>query len=424
MSGTSEKNKYTYATATSFGNHNPNKIGDLLAEAILDKLYEDAAQTSFPLDQVYLKISVTVFQDTISLFGELRGPKTFYMSDPNNSEEVFLDDVGAGVINVAYLHQVVSETMRKLEINLNWLDWKTFTFNCNILSQPFNVKICTNSDVTVVGYACSDNKDGIPAAVYYSEKVVKEIERKIKEKDCHTLTNDIAVTLVAEYINGHFHSFVRADVSVTNQEYHSDLSGYEQGIVSSAIETALVGITSFNRQPHPLFDKDRFWSITANTKTFLGTSNSIDVAGNYGSSAPTTVGSFGMSANFTEKFGTYLSRFLAKEIVQSGMANAATLTMSYNRCESIPTFMVVDLHGTGAMPEEKFLEVLHGERVTYIAERVTMPEGLDLYRPIFLNAAMEGRKDVKTNTVNVSDLVYKAWEEFAASGEECVNCKV
>jgi S-adenosylmethionine synthetase len=59
-----------------------------------------------------------------------------------------------------------------------------------------------------------------------------------------------------------------------------------------------------------------------------------------------------------DRSAAYAARYLAKNVVAAGLADRCTIQLSYARDTAKPLSIYVDLHGTGAVAEEKLELVL------------------------------------------------------------------
>jgi S-adenosylmethionine synthetase len=88
-----------------------------------------------------------------------------------------------------------------------------------------------------------------------------------------------------------------------------------------------------------------------------------------------------------DRSAAYAARYLAKNIVAAGLADKATLQLSYAIGVARPLSIYIDTHGTGKVPEDKL------ERIVSEAMDLT-PRGirkhLDLNKPIYARTAAYG----------------------------------
>ena len=108
----------------------------------------------------------------------------------------------------------------------------------------------------------------------------------------------------------------------------------------------------------------------------------------YGGAAPHGGGAFsGKDSTKVDRSAAYAARYLAKNVVASGLADRCTIQLSYAIGVAEPLSVYVDTHGTGKVDEavlEKVLPQLMNLKPRGIREH------LDLNKPIFARTAAYG----------------------------------
>ena len=108
----------------------------------------------------------------------------------------------------------------------------------------------------------------------------------------------------------------------------------------------------------------------------------------YGGAAPHGGGAFsGKDPTKVDRSAAYAARYLAKNVVAAGLADRATIQLSYAIGVAKPLSIYVDLHGTGNVEEAK-LETVLGE-VLDLSPRGIRTH-LHLNRPIYARTAAYG----------------------------------
>ncbi|MBL4767219.1 MAG: methionine adenosyltransferase, partial [Rhodobacteraceae bacterium] len=108
----------------------------------------------------------------------------------------------------------------------------------------------------------------------------------------------------------------------------------------------------------------------------------------YGGAAPHGGGAFsGKDPTKVDRSAAYAARYVAKNIVASGMAERCTLQLSYAIGVSKPLSIYVDTHGTGQVPDAEIEKAIG--RVIDLTPR-GIREHLQLNRPIYQRTAAYG----------------------------------
>jgi len=108
----------------------------------------------------------------------------------------------------------------------------------------------------------------------------------------------------------------------------------------------------------------------------------------YGGAAPHGGGAFsGKDSTKVDRSAAYAARYLAKNVVASGVADRCTIQLAYAIGVAEPLSVYVDLHGTGQVDEAK-LERLLPEIMNLKPRGIR--QHLDLNKPIFARTAAYG----------------------------------
>ena len=131
----------------------------------------------------------------------------------------------------------------------------------------------------------------------------------------------------------------------------------------------------------------------------------------YGGYARHGGGAFsGKDATKVDRSGAYAARYVAKNIVASGLADKCEVQLAYAIGVAHPVSISVDTFGTGKLSEEKFIELVRGNFDLRPAGLIKM---LDLRRPIYKQTAAYGhfgRTDI--------DLPWERTDKAAALKEQ------
>jgi S-adenosylmethionine synthetase len=108
----------------------------------------------------------------------------------------------------------------------------------------------------------------------------------------------------------------------------------------------------------------------------------------YGGAAPHGGGAFsGKDPTKVDRSAAYAARYLAKNVVAAGLADRATIQLSYAIGVAQPLSIYVDLHGTGTVSEEK-LELALGKVMDLTPRGIRTH--LDLNKPIYAKTSAYG----------------------------------
>jgi S-adenosylmethionine synthetase len=113
-------------------------------------------------------------------------------------------------------------------------------------------------------------------------------------------------------------------------------------------------------------------------------SSSIPIAAPHGGGAFS-----GKDPTKVDRSAAYAARYLAKNVVAAGLAERATIQLSYAIGVAQPLSIYVDLHGTGTVDEAAIEAALSGGKVMDLTPRGIRTH-LDLNKPIYAKTSAYG----------------------------------
>jgi len=108
----------------------------------------------------------------------------------------------------------------------------------------------------------------------------------------------------------------------------------------------------------------------------------------YGGYAPHGGGAFsGKDPTKVDRSAAYMARYIAKNIVASGLADKCTVQLAYAIGVAEPVSVLVDTHGTGTIEDDRIAEIV---KQNFELTPKGIIETLDLRRPIYKATARFG----------------------------------
>jgi S-adenosylmethionine synthetase len=112
------------------------------------------------------------------------------------------------------------------------------------------------------------------------------------------------------------------------------------------------------------------------------------IVDSYGGIARHGGGAFsGKDPTKVDRSGAYAARYVAKNIVAGGLAERVEVQLSYAIGVAEPTSIAVETFGTGRIPDERILELVHAH---FDLRPAAIIRNLDLRRPIYQATAAYG----------------------------------
>ena len=235
------------------------------------------------------------------------------------------------------------------------------------------------------GYACRETPALMPAPLFYSHKILKllaDARHAGKEK---TLLPDAKSQVTLRYVNGVPVEATQIVLS-TQHALESQTSADIRKIVEPYIRQAL---------PAEWINAKTVWHINPTGSFVIGgpdgdcglTGRKI-IVDTYGGAAPHGGGAFsGKDSTKVDRSAAYAARYLAKNVVASGLADRCTIQLAYAIGVAEPLSVYVDTHGTGKVDEAKLEAIL--PQLMNLKPR-GIREHLDLNKPIYARTAAYG----------------------------------
>ena len=360
-----EKLKYDF-TSESVSEGHPDKVCDKISDAILDELIRIDHQA---------RVGCEVFATTnqVVVGGEVGLKNTMKIEDLS---ELVIETVRSTVKNIGYEQK-----------GFHWNELKIL----NLLHQQ-SPDIAQGVDREgagdqgiMFGYAVNETPELMPAPLQYSQAILKRlsIARKNELKD--KLGPDSKSQLTVNYINGIPQSIKSIVVSIQHFDEKLTSENIKEIISPYILETL----------PDGWINKNTIWHVNPTGKFVIGgpdgdaglTGRKI-IVDTYGGSAPHGGGAFsGKDPTKVDRSAAYAARYLAKNIVSSGLATKCVIQLSYAIGVSQPLSIFLNTFNSNTVPEKKIIDSI-------FKSMDLSPSGiikhLNLQKPIYSKTAAYG----------------------------------
>jgi S-adenosylmethionine synthetase len=235
------------------------------------------------------------------------------------------------------------------------------------------------------GYATTETEELMPAPIQYAHAILHRLAEVRKDGTEPTLRPDAKSQVSLRYANGKPVE-VTSIVLSTQHALESQTSGDIRAIVEPYIREVL---------PSGLITANTEWWVNP-TGTFViggpdgdaGLTGRKIIVDTYGGAAPHGGGAFsGKDPTKVDRSAAYASRYLAKNVVASGIAEKCTIQLSYAIGVAKPLSIYADLHGTGEVDPAALEKVL--EQIMDLTPR-GIRQHLGMNRPIYERTAAYG----------------------------------
>ena len=382
-------------TSESVSEGHPDKVCDRISDEIVDLVFREAKKTGMDPAQVRIACETLATTNRVVIAGEVRVPETLLKKDKQGN--IVRDAAGNPIVNPAKFKSTARKAIRSIGYEQAGFHWKTCRVDVLLHGQSADiaqgVDESGNKDVgagdqgIMFGYAARETPELLPAPIYYAHKILAVLTeaRKANNGPAGVLGPDAKSQVTVKYENG-------VPVGVTQivlstQHLDGDLTSSDvRKIVEPYIRDAL---------PQGWIDDETVWHINPTGKFVVGgpdgdaglTGRKI-IVDTYGGAAPHGGGAFsGKDPTKVDRSAAYAARYLAKNVVAAGLADRATIQLSYAIGVAQPLSIYVDLHNTGKV-EESVVEKALGQVMDLTPRGIRTH--LDLNRPIYAKTAAYG----------------------------------
>lgn len=234
------------------------------------------------------------------------------------------------------------------------------------------------------GYACRETEEYLPLPIAAAHALTRRLAFVRKERILDFLMPDGKSQVSVEYEDGRPK---RIDtIVVSSQHIDIPMEQVREGIIREVILPAI--------DPRLLDDKTKIFVnptgrfVIGGPRGDSGLTGRKIIVDTYGGYARHGGGAFsGKDPTKVDRSAAYMARYIAKNIVASGLARRCHIELAYAIGVSEPVSVLVDTQGTGKISDEKLSEIV--TRVFDLRPGKIITH-LDLRRPIYEQTAAYG----------------------------------
>jgi S-adenosylmethionine synthetase len=382
-------------TSESVSEGHPDKVCDRISDEIVDLVFREAKKTGMDPAKVRIACETLATTNRVVIAGEVRVPETLLKRGKDG--EIVKDASGAPVVNPSKFKSAARKAIRAIGYEQSGFHWKTCKIDVLLHGQSADIAAGVdesgNKDVgagdqgIMFGYASRETPELLPAPIYYAHKILETLTnaRKSGEGEAIKLGPDAKSQVTVQYEDGKPVGVTQ--IVLSTQHLDPDLTSQDvRRIVEPFVRAAL---------PEGWITDKTVWHVNPTGKFVIGgpdgdaglTGRKI-IVDTYGGAAPHGGGAFsGKDPTKVDRSAAYAARYLAKNVVAAGLADRATIQLSYAIGVAQPLSIYVDLHGTGKVEESRLEGAL--AQVFDLSPRGIRTH-LDLNKPIYAKTSAYG----------------------------------
>lgn len=242
------------------------------------------------------------------------------------------------------------------------------------------------------GYACNETPELMPLPIHMAHRLVERLAEARQKRKLPWLRPDGKSQVTIEYVGERptrVHTVVistQHDESVLDKKKDSISEKAKREIIEQVIRPCI---------PKKLWNDDIVFHINPTGKFVVGgphgdtglTGRKI-IVDSYGGRGAHGGGAFsGKDPSKVDRSACYMGRYIAKNIVAAGLAEAAEVQLAYAIGVANPVSVTVSTEGTAAIPEDQIAELV---REQFPLTPRGIIKHLDLLRPIYKQTARHG----------------------------------
>ena len=379
-------------SSESVGEGHPDKVADLISDSVLDACLAQDKESRVACETL-------VKSNQVVVAGEITTRATL------NYEQIIRD----AIRDIGYVN----------DDDVFHAD-KVFIHNCLTrqspdIAQGVDARAAEGKDTAeqgagdqglMFGYACNETPEMMPTAIMFAHRLGRELTKLRKAGVVGWLRPDAKSQVSIRYEND---KPVRVENVVISTQHaahakHADIRDFlVEHVVRKVIPASMMDSdTRFYINPTGRF-------VVGGPEGDCGLTGRKIIVDTYGGWGRHGGGAFsGKDPSKVDRSAAYMCRWVAKNVVASGLSEICELQVAYAIGYPEPVSVWVDTMGTGKVPDDVISEAV---RKVFSFKPAAIVRQLDLLRPIYrqtTNYGHFGKSDMPWEQTNMVDALLKA----------------
>ncbi len=379
-------NKNYIFSSESVGEGHPDKVCDTISDAVLDAHLAQDPRSRVACE-TYAKSNMVVVGGEIT----------------SEAEVQINEIVREAIAEIGYVHDDDVFHAEKVFIT------NLVTRQSPDISQGVDAKAAEGKDTAeqgagdqglMFGFACDETPELMPAPIMFAHRLGRELNRVRKAGKVAWLRPDSKTQVSVQYENGKPVRIVNVVVSTQHADNvkHKEIREF---IIKEIVLKVLPGEMLDKKTQFLINPTGRF--VVGGPQGDTGLTGRKIIVDSYGGTGRHGGGAFsGKDPSKVDRSAAYMGRYVAKNIVASGLATRAEIQFAYAIGYPDPVSICVDTFGTGIVSDEKIEQAVSE---VFNFKPAAIIKQLNLLRPIYSKTTNYGHFG------KIDDLNSLTWEK-------------
>ncbi len=353
-------------TSESVSEGHPDKVCDRISDAIVDLYLAHDAEARVAAETL-------TTTNRIVLAGEVRGPNS---------------------VTSALIEEAARNAVRDIGYEQDGFHWRHASLENFIHAQSPDIAQGVDAEGNkdegagdqgiMFGFACRETKALMPAPIHLSHRILHRMAQARKNGGQPQFGPDAKSQVTLRYEDG---KPVAANSIVVSTQHVEGLDQQEvREMVRPFVLDVLPGGWMCPEEEFYVNPTGRF--VIGGPDGDAGLTGRKIIVDTYGGAAPHGGGAFsGKDPTKVDRSAAYAARYLAKNVVATGLAERCTIQLSYAIGVSKPLSVYANLDGTGVIDEDRLVQAI--KEVMDLSPR-GIRRHLGLNRPVYARTSAYG----------------------------------